>query len=76
MGCRRERPRQRAAATVGKRLPGDITMYSDDEIMEALADLAAEFESCGTYESCDVDPWEGCEAYDLAALEAFCGVQR
>jgi hypothetical protein len=51
-------------------------MMDDHDILEALADLAAEFESAGTYEPNDVDPWEGCEAYDLAALEAFCGVNR
>lgn len=50
---------------------------TDAEILEALADLAHEFESCGQYEA-DVgpDPWEGCEARDLEALEAFCGVTR
>lgn len=51
-------------------------MMDDHDILEALADLAAEFESAGAYESCDADPWEGCDAYDLEALEAFCGLDR
>lgn len=71
---------RRFAATLPRR-PSEgyretVDMMDDHEILEALADLAAEFESAGTYEPLDVDPWEGCEAYDLAALEAFCGISR
>lgn len=73
---RRAKIRGNAAAAAVMRLPGDSTMMHDDEILEALADLAAEFESAGAYETSDVDPWEGCDAYDLEALEAFCGLDR
>lgn len=51
-------------------------MFSDEEIIEALADLAAEFESAGDYESCDVDPWEWRDAYDLEALQALWELDR
>lgn len=49
---------------------------TNEEIMEALADLAAEFESAATYEPLDVDPWEGCDPLDVEALEIFCGLDR
>lgn len=68
-------PRHRAAGGPPEGYRETKTM-SDQEIMEALADLAAEFESCGTYEPCEVDPWEGCDAFDLEALAAFCGVDQ